>query len=268
MKLIYSVPMLVLALAVTGCGKGGLPSFVKGAKVETHTQEGKAWAGVDVDLNTGVFVLPSFEVPIPNPKIPGSTLGTFSLKTILGGGSQVGIDMNLSDAVQSGLDGSKLPNGNPIPIAGIGDAAISFPITNGGSRVYLGIGSGVAMVGFALVVSQFDQLAKYFGGIDVFVPVRLPYNLTGTVGLFSSSEASKSGLAVFLDVSAYIKLTSATEFSSLMIGDLGYGTARLHADQMPRSLIFQNTSLSSRQARRVYQGINAVAARGQRVTVK
>ncbi len=268
MKLTRLVPVL-LVLLLTGCGKGGLPSFVKGASVKTYTQDGKAWGEVDVSLNTGMFVLPALELPIVNPKKPADVLGQFSLKNILGGGSEVGIGLNISEIIHTpGFDGRSLPNGNPIPVAGIGDGAVSFPITSGGSRLYVAIGDKAAMVGFALVIKQFDQLAGYFGGIDVFLPVHLQNGITGTVGLFSSSSPSQSGLAVFLDVSSMLKASSSSQVTSLMISDLGYGIARARASEVSQSLSFNTTSLSAKKMRRINNGLNAVAARGQRVTVQ
>ena len=112
-----SLLLVVLMFTSGGCGKKGVGGLVSGAQFSTTEENGDLFGNLNVLLSTGGVLLPSFDLPILNPRNPGAVYGTISMRDALSAGTQLGISVNLSEiSGLEGADGSLLPNGRAIPV--------------------------------------------------------------------------------------------------------------------------------------------------------
>ncbi len=203
---IASVVVICGTLA-TGCGGGSGFNLVKGANVVTETVNGEARVRLDVVLNTKSIRLPSFSVPIVNPKKPGNkSYGTLSLRPNAGGGGIITVDVNLTAATNDKVLDGRLPNGSLIPIGVGGAEVLGFQVRGSGSKVYVALANGIAMIGTAITIKEIDRLGSIVGGANLF-PQFSSNKIRGVAGIFTSSTAGQSGIGVFADFGALLKQT-------------------------------------------------------------
>jgi hypothetical protein len=193
----------LLAVGVTGCGKGQ-GQFVKDVQIRTYTQNNDVYAEVKAQVDTGKLSIPGITLPILNPKQPGVIYGSIGLNPSLNGGSELTLDVDVTAATGvQGIDGSLLPNGSPIPVGGLGNVPVVGLQAGANSKIYVAVGPGVAVLGVALTVHQFDNV----GGnipipINLFPSFKLANGVTGIAGIFTGPVSGQNGVALFVDASA------------------------------------------------------------------
>lgn len=195
------VSMIVFAVALVGCGK--IFNFVKNATFKTIEQDGDTFAEMTTILDIGNFEFPVVNLPIYDRKNPENELGLLSLKPALGGGSELGVSVNLSQALKiQSEESALLPNGKALPIGGIASLnVISLGIAKN-SRLYVAAGNGAAMLGVALVVKQFDGIATRIPlSLNLFPSFKSGKKLRGVAGMFTSPNTGENGIGMFLDAS-------------------------------------------------------------------
>ena len=196
----------VLALTNAGCGRNG-GVVIKSADVSAYTQLGQTYTQVAFGLNTGSLDLPSVVFPVMNPQAPGEELGKISLLKMVGGGSKLAIDLNLTRAAQiQGTDESFLPNGSPLPLSlPAGTAVFGFPVAHTGIKAYFALGPHTAVMGAALPIREFLPLGQKFGILNIFPSFHVGA-VSGIAGLFLSPVPEQNGLAVFADLSGALSV--------------------------------------------------------------
>ncbi len=198
------VTLVVCSAWISGCGKKGF-SIVRNANVVASTVNSEAHVRLDADLDTKSIVLFAIELPIMNASHPGKQYGTVALRPNAGGGGQLSVDVNLTQAINDRVVGdARLPNGNLIPI-GTGSAEVfSFDVGSSKSKVYLAVAPGVAVIGSALAIKELEGLGQAIGGVDLF-PQFTMGKVRGVAGVFTGTGAGQSGLGVFADFGDVLK---------------------------------------------------------------
>jgi hypothetical protein len=254
--------VLVLALVGSGCGKKGTGAFVSGAEFTTVEENGELFGNLKVVLRTGNVFLPSFELPILNPR-SGSLLGSIAMRDLPSQGTELAIRVHLGLIPGvDGIDGAALPNGRPIPVA-LSAAArpVAVQVTSK-SRVYFAFGDGAAMIGVALVIPELDRLSGAIGGLDVFFPFLGSNGVRGAAGIFTSTAGSQSGLGVFVDVGSVLK-TLPSKVMTQSLAQVAKASASASEVQFSKG-----ASLSNTQAYRLNQYMTQLGDRGRRLRLQ
>ena len=84
-KVVLGGAVLALSTLHVGCGKGGLKSIVKDAKVKVTQVNGENFAEATVLLGTGNVLLPSFNYNIRHPRRADEILGVATMRPAAGG---------------------------------------------------------------------------------------------------------------------------------------------------------------------------------------
>ena len=71
------------------------------------------------------------------------------------------------------------------------------------SEIYLALDRDTMMMGFAIVIKEFDKVADAIPGANIFLGFDIK-GAIGTVGIFTSPRSFESGLAFFLDLSGVV----------------------------------------------------------------
>jgi len=260
------IELLVVVLMFTsgGCGKKGVGGLVSGAQFSTTEENGDLFGNLNVLLSTGGVLLPSFDLPILNPRNPGAVYGTISMRDALSAGTQLGISVNLSEiSGLEGADGSLLPNGRAIPVfLAPGVQPISVAVS-GRSRVYFAISEGTAVIGTAIVIPEFDKIASYVGAVDLFFPFQGENGVRGAAGLFSSPQSGQSGIAVFVDASSVLQQVPEKSMNRMLAR---VASKSLSATPVSSAASFRTQdSMGSMQAYRLSQFMGRLGRSGRRL---
>jgi hypothetical protein len=141
----------------------------------------------------------------PNPEDTSQIIGSLSLKEVFPKGAEVTIGLDLTVLADLDSDNALLPNGTSIPIGGLGDTPIiGIPVADTAAKAYFALGSGVAVLGFAVPIREFDEIGRRTGRSNLFLP--FDFNvIRGTGGMFCSPNPGKTGLGLFVDIGPLIK---------------------------------------------------------------
>jgi hypothetical protein len=255
--------VVALTMTSTACGrKSSFGGIVSGAQFSTVEENGNVLGKLDLLLNTGNVLLPSFDLPILNPKNPGAIYGTISMQDALSSGTRLGISVNLSEiSGLEGTDGSVLPNGRGIPLfLGEGVRPIAVSIRNN-SRAYFAFSEGTAVIGMAIVIPEFDKVSSFVGAVDVFFPFQASNGVSGAAGIFSSNQSGQSGIAVFVDASSALKAVPQKSMNRALAS-----VAAKTASQNGSSVAFHSqSSLSTMQSYRLNQFMSKLGGRRLRL---
>lgn len=203
-----AIILLASTTTLTGCGKGGLKSFVRGVEFgEQDLPDGRHEGTLKVSLGKSLGALPAFEVPLENPAAPGTALGTIALEPVEGGGSALELrfdfaSIELLQSYSTAGTSVTLPNGSLLPVglpAGVKPVSVSFLAE---SQAYFALGGSTRMAGVALALPQFDFLSNLTGGNDLFIPFKLKNGMRATAGIFASRASGRSGIALFVELGA------------------------------------------------------------------
>ncbi len=188
------------SLLTTACGSG---SIIQDVKVRAYTEGEELYGELKAQIQSGQLQIPSFTLPILDPRDPSQVLGSIGTRPVLGGGSELELDVNVSRAAKlQGADGRTLPNGIAIPIGVPGDVPVVGLSAGSRSRVYLAFGEGVAMLGVAVTIREFDGIVQKVPiPLNLFPKFKTKEGIEGVAGIFTSPVPGESGIAIFADVS-------------------------------------------------------------------
>lgn len=210
--------LLMVGAFATGCGKGGsVKNLVTNLEARVKTQGDDLYADVSAQINSNVFSMASFVLPIVNPNNPAVSYGSISLSPNLGGGGgRLAISVNVSEAasIPSVIDAT-LPNGTVVPISlPSGVSLIAIPVGNHGAKIYLALSKQTLMVGTAIPFNALDGVGQYVPGVNVFAPLKFG-QVSSLVGIFAGSGAYQTGIGVFADLSSILPVSTQPEIIAL-----------------------------------------------------
>jgi hypothetical protein len=198
--------MIALAAAgagLTACGKGG-SSLVQDVRLRAYDGDDGRYVEAralleTLNLNFGVTL------PILNPNDPVHPYGSVGLNPAVGArGSELTLALNLDKArLGGGVDGGTLPSGAPIPVSTGGTPVLGFRAGTH-STVYLALDDKVAMLGAALVIPEFDSIARSAPGVNLFPVFDLSNGVRGVAGIFTGLQPDRSGVALFVDAASVL----------------------------------------------------------------
>lgn len=261
------VGALGIVAVLSGCGKGGAFSFVQDAKVEAYQLDDGAYVELSTLLDTGALDF-GVSLPLVDPKRPGERYGTLSLRPSLEGpGSELSVAVNVTRLIDlPGTGAALLPNGTPIPVAGLSGPVIALQ-AGSLSRVYVSVDPqnlDRVMIGTALVVREFDQIAKNLPGVNIFPAFQISETVRGVAGLFTGAAPDQSGIAVF--VSAVLK-DEQNESSEAQGGEVGAFRALGTKTRVDRTRFLANDPTPG-QERTVGRALYRIQKRDRRMTVR
>jgi hypothetical protein len=246
-KIILALSIVTaLSVASVSCGKSNY-KFVTDVKLKSYQENGEAFAEALVVINTGSIQLPAFDFPIANPMSPGVSYGRVAMRPAAGGGTELDVAVNLSKIPgMPGFGDGTLPNGKRIPLGGVDpEDVMSFPVANTGVRVYVYFTEGVAMIGAAIPIQQFDKFVGMVGAIDLFIPFDVK-GVRGTAGVFSSKNEGQSGLGLFIDAGKLLEEVTVQQ---------ALAQAGVAADG-PRVLTFEERHPSAEKEKKVFDQLS------------
>lgn len=273
--MILQRPLLVglslASLSITaGCGKNQSQNFVKSVNLKTYHYENDAYAEVQAVLNSANMQMPSIDLPIVDPRHPGSIYGRVSLKPTVGGDAELGIAVNLTDVAQVPGNDPRLPNGAALPVGGLDSArVVPLPVANTGARVYLaldggfdgGINAKTLMIGTAIPIREFNNIGRYVGGANIFLPFQFNNGVRGIAGIFTGQGDGQNGFALFVDVSALIpqQQFALARYSLRSVAA---------AEQPAKPLVFREIKPSAAKERRLNERLYYLNKRRTRLSVQ
>lgn len=249
----------VVALSTwnVGCGKGGLKSIVKDAKVNVTQINGESFVEATVLLGTGNVLLPSYNYNIRHPRNPDVVLGVVTMRPA-SGGTEVVANVNLNQAIGTSLVDPRLPNGQALPIGGIGNAVVVGIPAGDAVKVYLGFGEKFALMGVTTNIRQLDSLGRN-GLPDVFIPAQIG-NVMTTAGFYFSPTGSQSGVGVFADISKVVFGNNA----AVLMASLEAVDAKANRTVTP---VFAKTPIARNKERELLNFLTTAHQRRQRFTL-
>ena len=238
----------VFMMLNTACGGG---SWVTNASLSTYTQNSDTYGKISVDLGTSGLLFPNMSVPILDPKNPAAMIGAVSLVGGSASAAQLALSLNLTRVANLPKTGAApmLPNGLPIPVAGIDPASLMvFSVGGNKSQVYVEMNTAAkqGMIGVAIPISQFDSIGKAtYGLLNLMPSFQLGNGVTGTAGLFSGMNPGQNGFALFLDISALLQQVKILSVQTLSM--------RSAAPVQPHVYLNVNQGSSAQQANAMYR---------------
>ncbi|MBS1960161.1 MAG: hypothetical protein JST80_11860 [Bdellovibrionales bacterium] len=197
MKTANLLLLAMVSIQLSACSKSNI---LKTLDVKVAERNNDQFITLSANLNLGNAVFDQLQIPIHDPKT-GLEVGSLGLHAAADGSQQVLLGVNASVALHADPAlGATLPNGREFP-ATLGVAAgemLAFPILNY-SRIYIGGDMKTRVfIGVALAVRALDGIANLAGmPANVFFGMQVNSNLYGVAGLYGSTQANQSGIAVF-----------------------------------------------------------------------
>ena len=201
---VFSFVFFLLPLSLlVGCGNGS-KSLIKNVTATTEVRGDSTFVSLNAQVYSGGIAFPSLELPVSNPRT-GGEYGAFVMHPDFEGNVEIGIQVNLTEALKVPGGMAVLPNGSMLPLAsGISSHVVSFQIGNTRSVAYVGAGGASTVLGVALPISQFDQLANYIGGLNLFPSFHFSNGIQGVGGIFTGTLPGTNGLAIFADIGSIL----------------------------------------------------------------
>ncbi|MBF0314840.1 MAG: hypothetical protein HQK50_02110 [Oligoflexia bacterium] len=197
------VLMLFLVLTI-GCGQVE-NKVVKDVSLKASIEDSEVWLGLSAVFNLGSMSMTGIKLPIIDPNDSSKVYGEIFFKpTMEGNYNEVGAKINLSYAAKLPGGFASLPNGEELPVGGSNSSQIiELAISQIHSKVYIGLDQNFTLFGFAISIKEFDTLAKYVGGANIFLGFNIK-GIRGMVGVYTGLDTLQSGLAFFVDLSSVI----------------------------------------------------------------
>jgi len=197
--IMYSLGKITLLgsalLFLSACGDNAGTSAFRNVSIRNLDQNGNAVVELKAEVGNPAILFSAGTLPIVDPKT-GRALGSITMERTLDGKNILTLTANVTGLRLSGsLGDNKLPNGNNVPVAGL-KSLVAIPAGQN-SRVYIGESGDKLMLGVAVAIQQFDNLASYIPGASVFFNLGSESRLPGVAGFFTSRDSGKSGLAIF-----------------------------------------------------------------------
>ncbi|MCX7978111.1 MAG: hypothetical protein N2578_03830 [Bdellovibrionaceae bacterium] len=185
------------SVALSACG-GTTGSSVKNVKLRTYVDQNtkNLMAEMEAEFDSSNVIFPTAYIPVVDPNDNNRPLGVIRTEMTLDGKNMLYITADAS-RIKLGnfLPDNKLPNGNPIPVAGIQDL-MTVPAGKN-SKLYLGWYQGKMVLGAAMAVKEFDGLAGYIPGANIFFTLPSDSGVRGVAGFFTGTQSGTSGLGIF-----------------------------------------------------------------------
>lgn len=197
--------ILASGLMIASCGpNNSLSSVIKDLTLATEQRGTDQWVTLTTSF-TGNLYFTGINLPVSDPHDPTKVYGSLTLLPNLnGGGGDLMLAANLTTLAQAKSVSAMLPNGTPIPVAGLQNAnIIGVPVGTTGTLVYLAFGPGVALLGTAIPFKALDSAGKYVPGIDIFQPITIG-KVAAMAGVFGGYDTKTTGVGVFVDLSSVI----------------------------------------------------------------
>lgn len=259
---IVTLSIMLISLGLfQSCGKGsGQNQYVSDIYLETKTIDGDSWIYLKSVLNIGGLSLPSLALPIVDPRNPGEQFGEVSMIPVLGGQSnEISIGVNLSKAANLPTQaGISLPNGQGLPLrvpAGVDLMQLTVGQTN--SKIYLGLGNDTAFMGFAVAIKEFDQIARYLPGANIFMGFNIK-GVLGSAGIFTSDVSGQSGIGLFVDLGTLLKFPRQEVYGVQSFAK---------SSSSGQSISFVTNKMSNKTATSVYKGMKAIRSKQVHLSV-
>ena len=204
-KRIFTLITLLSTLIFTSCGKSPESEIVKDVQINSSLEDGDVYLSISSVFKIGAVSMTSIQLPIVDPKDPSIKYGEVSFRpTIESGYNEIGIKFNLSASSEVTAGYGTLPNGDDLPIGGFGPTdIIELAIGKINSKLYLSFGKDNTLLGFAVVIKEFDVVGQSIPGANIFLGFDIK-GVQGMAGIFSSEQEMQSGLGFFLDLSSVI----------------------------------------------------------------
>lgn len=201
--LLTNLLFLSLALFITGCGAE--QKVVKDISLTTTVQDGDVWLKLSAVFDLGGMSMTGIRLPISDPYNREKVYGEiFFRPTFDGNFNEVGVGLNLTYSAQIPGGYATLPNGEMMPISSQSDAKIiELAIDKIHSKIYLALDHDVTLFGFAITIEEFDRVAQYVGGANVFLGFNIK-GVKGMAGVYTGLDPMQSGLGFFVDLSTVV----------------------------------------------------------------
>jgi hypothetical protein len=174
-------------------------------------------------------------------------VGSVSLKEVFPAGTEISIGLNLSELADVDADDALLPNGTSIPIGGLGNTPIiGLAVGKTAARAYFALGSGVALLGFAIPIREFDGIGRSMGKANAFLPFEFG-PVRGTGGLFGGPNPGQTGPGLFVDIGPLLENMVQNQSPSLAAG---IGSAQSALSSGPDTGVSRILDAMNRGARR------------------
>ena len=194
------LPLLLIPIVVSGCGKFNPGNLIQDVSATTRLENGDTFAEIEFSLDTYGFDFPALSLPILDPRDIQTEYGRINVSEQASGLSLLEISVNLDQIGSASGTMDVLPNGSALPLQVPSDVEVlTLPLGKSNSRAYLAFGDETALVGAAIIVRAFDSIGTLVGNA-LLMPTFTVAGVHGSAGVFTSREASKSGVAVMADV--------------------------------------------------------------------
>lgn len=204
-KLLILNALFLSLIMFTGCGKQN--KIVKDLSIKTSLVEGDVWMALSAAFDLGGMSMTGIKLPIVDPNDKTKVYGEISFQPTLDGNfNQLAMKANLTTIakVQGGV--ATLPNGDELPIGNIDNRAkvIELKVDEINAKIYVALDHNLTLFGFAIAIKEFDSVASYVGGTNIFFGFNIN-KVRGMAGLFTSStDTTQSGLGFFVDLSSVV----------------------------------------------------------------
>jgi hypothetical protein len=213
-NLLQTCSLFFAFLLLVSCGKNSGENFVKNIKVNTIVENQQVKLQISTEIDFGNVILPSLSYPVYSRS--NRLIGSVMLVPKTGSLTELVIELNTSDVGDLNLGQVVLPNGNLVPLIGT-NPALAIDLGSKG-KLYLARSGDKFAFGVALTLSGLDSLGRSLNGLSFF-PMFNVNNNVGAAGLFLSTEAGKSGLGFFVDLSGKLPIPSSSQARTLMAYD-------------------------------------------------
>ncbi|OFZ19911.1 MAG: hypothetical protein A2X94_14745 [Bdellovibrionales bacterium GWB1_55_8] len=209
-----------IALLATGCGGGNDSNLFKSVGLSSYQENGDLYVEVKSLLQTGSMQLLSIELPIIDSHDPSKVYGKLAVRQSFNGTAELALALNVSDTVNLPEFDGKLPNGTAIPVGGLDQVpVVGLPIGGSSAKVYIAYGAGVAMIGVAVPLREFDGMGQSVGNANIFPVFDFGKGVRGLGGIFTGMSPGQSGIALFVDAATAIAPQPAAKVLALAAGD-------------------------------------------------
>lgn len=200
MKNIVKVGIVAVAsLWLTACGSNTANNIIKGVSLRTyeHPATHHQYMEVKAEIDSANMIFPTAYLQVVDPKNPNIELGTVHLQSDFNGKNLLVVNADISGfKLGSYIGESKLPNGNPLPVAGLSNV-FALNVKDSKTRLYVGEYQDQVVLGVAVAMKEFDGLAASIPNSNLFFAFPQESGVSGIAGFFTGSQSSTSGIALF-----------------------------------------------------------------------
>lgn len=241
--------IIASALFLQGCGGGIGSDLVRSLSVVSAPNGSDVMVTVSSELNAGNLIFPAINLPIVDPKTPSRPYGSLILQRTLEGKNMLTIQVNVTRIAgnNTSLASNLLPNGTNIPVAGVKDV-IALQ-AGSSSRVYLSLNETSKMIGVAVAIKEFDSIAQYVPGANLFFDIPQSNGIRGLAGIFTGTTSGTSGFGIFIDATSALQKLQMAPIANKVLGISGSaGSKTLAATSAAAKSLKANSAALSAQS--------------------